>query len=80
MPLIKTVIVECDVCKSRFEIADKEETKGAEKILHLRDAMDVHTWFCSIECLRKWAGKYSCPYKTETVAAGSVDEILPGLN
>jgi hypothetical protein len=79
MPLIKTVIIECDVCKKRFEIEDATETPGAEKILHLRDAMDKHIWFCAIECLRKWSEKYSCPYKVSP-EAGTIDEFLPGLN
>lgn len=80
MPRIQTLVIECDECKKQFEILDNKETPGAEEILHTKDAMGKEVFHCGIACHLKWASKYKCPYRGSYPTAGSIDELLPGLN
>jgi len=79
MPIV--TIIQCDCCGKRIEIFENKETPGAEEVLNVIDAMSKKLFFCTIECLRKWAAKYVCPYKeSPRSVVGEADEFLPGLN
>lgn len=78
MPIV--TIIECDVCRKRIEILEDKETPGAEEVLNIIDAMSKRLFFCTLDCLKKWAEKYSCPYRGSKEVKGKADDYLPGLN
>ena len=77
MPITTTIQCDCG-CKRKIEIGT-EETVGAEKILQVTDANAVKTFFMSIDCLRKWAATYRCPYQAGKPQNSTLDDVLPGL-
>jgi hypothetical protein len=79
MPRLTTVKCDGEGCKNSYEISEENPPVGIYEVLQITDTMGKSHWFCSINCLRKWAAKYECPYLVPP-SPDKIDDLLPGLN
>lgn len=49
-------------CAVEFYLGEPETYKESAQMLNVIDAMGQKLFFHDIECLRRWAATYACPY------------------
>lgn len=55
-------------CPVEFYLGEPETVKESSQILLITDAMGNKKYFHAIECLRRWAAEYTCPYLDSQIA------------
>ena len=66
LKMARITVVECDAkdCPKKCEIREPAPPE-VFTILQVTDTMGKSLWFCSTECLLKWANSYKSPYSPE---------------
>lgn len=49
-------------CSVEFFVGEPDTVKESRQILQTTDAFLQKMFFCGIDCLRRWAAAYTCPY------------------
>lgn len=49
-------------CPVEFYLGEPETVKESSQMLEMTDCMGVKKYFHDIDCLRRWAANYVCPY------------------
>ena len=77
LPLI--TIFKCEEpCGKEIKLEDRDMPEQAE-VLQVTDALGTKLFFHNVECLRKWAATYECPYLVPP-SPDKIDDLLPGLH